>query len=272
MRSAQMKTTVTLISVGLLILAVSPETVIGGGYWARFGGGVSFFSMSDFNDGVAQMNALVVDSYRLGILDERPDISDDDLSALLSDTTSGKQLDSLDNGLTFSIALARRFGSALSIGLEWERIFAASDRVMEPEAYMNYTAPASLYKIFVELDLKTSDRWSFGLAGAGGYAQADGYLVMPPGADRVSMKEAYLSGGGPLFEGAAVVGYHLDEEVALNLLLGYRMTDLDESDQNWFGESPSADPDPRAMPLESIPLKLDYSGFFLKLGVTLRLG
>jgi hypothetical protein len=249
----------------------SPGAARGADWWIRFGGGASLFTMGDFNDGVEQMNALVADAYRLAILDRNPGIGEGELAAAVAAATEGKQLETLDSGLTVAFAVARRLASALSVGLEYERIFDANDRVADPETYMYYTAPASLYKAFLEADLLRSGRATLGVAGGVGYARASGYLVMPANVDRTRMKEAYLSGGGLLFEGAAVVSYTLAEDVAVTAQVGYRMTDLSESDQNWFGENHRVTPDPRAIPLQSIPLKLDYGGVLLKLGLTVAL-
>ena len=258
---------ITIFScLATLFLLLLPSSLLAGGYWIRCSGSMNLLGMSDFNDGVAQMNDLVEDAYRLDLLEEFPDISDAELASQVSAATSNKLLDELDNGLGFSIGIARKVGSNLCAGLEFERMIGASDAVESPAVAMNYNAPLSMMKIFMNTHVKEYRSMSLALGGAVGYAMATGQLQMPANNLRPTMRDAYLTGGGVLFEGHLLTHYKLEEGLSLCGTIGYRLAKLDESDQNWFAEDPAAAVPGQIEIDDTIPLQLDFSGLFIKVG------
>lgn len=260
-------TTATLAALVLLLAASASPA---GDYWLRLGGSLNLLAMDDFNDGVAQMNALVEDAYRQEILADQPGLSDDALQRAVDAAASGNLLDELDTGIGLSVALARRLGAGLSVGFEFERMIGVSDIVHSPAVAMDYSAPVSMSKIFVSSHLRERGRVSLGVGGAVGYAKADGWLTMPANNPRTAMRDAYLTGGGLLLEGQVLAHLRLEEGFAICATVGYRRAELGESDQHWFAESGS--PAPGSIELDdSIPLQLDFSGPFVKTGIQIDL-
>jgi len=260
--------TVTVLLVVLLPALVLPATVHGSEHFFRFGGGVAFMNMTDFNNGVEQMNEILRNSYRRDLWAMYPDWDEAGIENEVNAAARGNTLDQLDMGIGFFFTFGHKFGDNLALAVEIERIIGANDIVHNPTVAMSYDAPATFYKLIAELELLESNRFSFGLGAGVGWAQATGFLKMPVREPRPGLEDAYLSGNGLLVEGVGTAYYELSEGLDVFGMLGYRLAELSESDQTWFRESDGGSPPGSVIPIDtSIPLQLDYSGFFVRLGL-----
>lgn len=265
-------TPTVLILILTLALILSAPIAAAGDYWIRFGASLNFPGMSDFNDGIAQMNALARDGMLEDLAQKHPNWTDAQLQDELDGLSGDNLLDELDQGFGVSIALARRLGLGTCVGLEYERMMGLTDVVYNPAIAMDYSAPMSMAKVFLNTHVKEMGRLSLGVGGAVGWAKADGWLTMPANNPRTAMRDAYLTGGGLLLEGQLLSHYRLEEGVSVCLTVGYRRAELKESDQHWFRERPGTAPVGDDVELDdSIPLKLDFSGLFIKAGCQVAL-
>lgn len=263
-----MKTTIVLLAF-LLPALVLPAAVLGSDqHFIRFGGGVAMLNMSDFNSGVDQMNEIVMNSYRRALWEEYPDWEAAGIENEVQAASRGNTLDQLDMGIGFFFTFGHKFGDALSVAVEIERIIGATDIVQNPSVAMSYEAPATFYKLVAEFEFMNEKKFSLGLGGGVGWAQATGFLKMPVCEPQPGLDNAYLSGNGLLIEVNGTGYYELSEGLDLFGMLGYRLAELSESDQTWFRESDGGSPPGNVIPIDtSIPLQLDYSGFFARLGL-----
>lgn len=261
--------TVLLLALSLLLL---PALATAGDYWVRFGASMNFPDMSDFNDGIAQMNAIARDGMLEELQNRYPDLGPAEIQARLDAMADDNLLDELDQGFGISIAVARRMGLGTCVGLELERMMGVTDVVYNPTIAMDYTAPLTMSKFFLNTHVKEMGRVSLGVGGAVGWAKADGWLTMPLNNPRTAMKDAYLTGGGLLLEGQLLLHYRVEEEVSFCVTAGYRRAKLEESDQHWFRERPGLEPVGSDVELDdTIPLQLDFSGPYVKAGLQVAL-
>jgi hypothetical protein len=260
--------TASLLSAALLAVLILPVTADGAERFVRFGGGYGWFSMSDFNAGIEQSNEILRNSYRRDLEAQYPDWEQSGIENEVDAAARGNTLDELTGGASFFFTFGQEFGKNLSLGLEIERIVGANQIIHNPEVLSSYEAPATFYKLVAEFRTSKEKSLTFGFGGAVGWAQADGYLKMPIREPRTNMQEAYLSGNGLLVEGTVTPYYRLSEGTDLFLNVGYRLAQLSESDQTWFTESDGGTEPGSVIPIDtSIPLRLDYSGLFLRLGL-----
>lgn len=262
-----MKTVTALILVLLSVLA-PPALAEDGPWFLRFGGGAALVDMSDFNAGIEQMNEIMRNSYRRELRPQLPGWTDAALENEVDAAVRGHTLDEFGNGLSFFLAIGREFGDNVSFGVEIERIIGANEIVHNPNVAMSYDAPATFFKLVGEARLRSEERLSFGVGGAAGWAQATGFLEMPVRDPAPGLENAFLSGNGLLVEGLLAPYYELSEGVDLYGAVGYRLAKLSESDQTWFRETDGGTPPEDVIDVDtSIPLRLDYSGLFARLGL-----
>ncbi|MCP4571705.1 MAG: hypothetical protein GY838_05080 [bacterium] len=262
-----MKHVAILLAV-LLATPTLPALADDSGHFFRFGGGVAFMNMSEFNDGIVQSNEILRNSYRRDLWDMYPGWQESGIENEVDSATRGSLLDELNRGLGFFITFGHEFGDNLALGVEIERVVGANDIVHNPAVSSSYEAPATFYKLMAEFRPAKDKQLSFGFGGAVGWAKADGYLKMPAREPRTHLEEAFLSGGGLLIEGVVAPYYRMSEGFDVFANVGYRLAKLDESDQTWFQESDGgAAPGNVVLIDDSIPLRLDYSGLFVRIGM-----
>lgn len=201
--------------------------------WLSGSIGGSTYAMGDVNDEVALIN-----------------------EALLG---TGLEMDEVTKGLNYGLAFGLDLNPTFSIGLGYDRLTGQTE-VSDPTGSIEYDLPSNVLRVFGRYSFQSTGKTKGFLEGSLGRVMSDGtgtVTVTGIGSETVDFE-----GSGLAAEGAGGFAYWTSPKIALTGTLGYRLAKVEDVE---------ADGEPLYSPQGDGRYSIDYSGVFLRLGLTIAL-
>lgn len=189
-----------------------------------------------------------VTTYEMGDINSQ--ISDIDLT----------NLDEIGNGFAFGVDAGIGVSPMLSLTAGYQFMSASSDLDAGLGLELDYNLPAHAFRGGLELRPPTPGPLKLGAGALVGVVSAAGD-VLQAGIPGFTDVVGEVSGSGPMFEGYAVADLWFTPIMALSPAVGYRYAKISEVKLN----------DTVVQNLDGSDLSLDYSGYYLRLGLKLSL-
>ena len=172
---------------------------------------------------------------------------------------SGVEMDEVTKGLNYGLVLGLDVNSAFSVGIGYDRLTARTEVDGASES-IEYDLPSNLLRAFGRFSFKSTGKSRGFLEASLGRVSADATASstatgLPPDNDN-------LEGSGLAAEGAGGFSYWTSPKIALVGSLGYRSAKAEDIE---------ADGVPLQSPQGNGNFSIDYSGVFVRLGLTLAL-
>ena len=171
---------------------------------------------------------------------------------------SGLEMEEINRGLQYGGALGLDLGTSFSVGVGYDRLTGQSD-VGNQFFSIEYDIPAYLLRGFGRYSFESTGKTKGFLEASLGRVTCDGNATTTVSV--VGPATATLDGSGLAAEGAGGFSYWTNPRVAVVGVLGYRFANVEDVEANG---APSSDPN-------GDPYSIDYSGVFVRLGLTLAL-
>jgi hypothetical protein len=224
--------TVQLACIGLFLLAPALANAATRP-WLSGSFGYSGYAMDDVNDDIGEINATLAGS--------------------------GLEMDEITKGLSYGLAFGLDVSPAFSIGLGYDRLTGQSD-VSDPSGSIEYDLPANLLRGFGRYSFQSTGKAKGFLEASLGRVSSDATATLTVvGVGTQSFK---FEGSGLAFEGAGGVSYWTSPTIAMFGLVGYRVANVEDVE---------VDGQP-AYNVSGENYSIDYSGIFMRLGLTVAFG
>lgn len=194
--------------------------------------GGSAYAMGDVNDDIGEINSFL--------------------------EGSGLKMEEIHRGPTYGLALGLDVGSGFSVGFGYERLTGKGD-VSHPAFSLGYDLPATLLRGFGRYSFESTGKTKAFLELSIGNVTCDGIVTAT--ISGVGTETTSFEGTDPALEGAAGFSYWTKPQVALVGVFGYRSANVEGVEANGV---PAYDP-------RGEPYSIDYSGAFVRLGLTFAL-
>lgn len=186
------------------------------------------------------------------------DVNDDigDINTALQGT--GLEMEEINRGLTYGLALGLDLNPCVSVGLGYDKLTGQSD-VGNQYFSVEYDLPAYVLRGFGRYSFQSTGKAkgfleaSLGRVVSQGNAMTTVSVVGPP--------TSSIEGSDFAFEGAGGASYWTSPQIAVVGMLGYRYANIGDVEANGS----------RIYNEDGDPYSLDYSGIFVRLGLTLAL-
>jgi hypothetical protein len=203
-----------------------------GNVWFKVAGGISGLAMDDINDG----------DFRF-----------------YDDTESGYNLPELTNGFSLSFHMGSKINRDWAMGFSWD-IQHAHTSGTDVDVKADLKLDANIFMGHFYWTPLQGKKMSAGLAAGMGFVAAGGTVDITRGS--TNFGEGKSSGTSLAFELMSVFEYALGKNKGLQLTAGWRDATVDKV--KFEGRTATNE--------DGSDLKLDYSGYTLKLGVIWRFG
>ena len=201
--------------------------------WLSGSIGGSMYAMTDVNDQISLINGNLAGS--------------------------GYQMDEVTKGLGYGAAIGFDVGPAFSIGVGYDRLTGSSGFDNGTES-IEYDLPSNLFRGFGRYSFQSTGKAKGFLEASLGRMSSDGTVSgSAPGSPSLSLN---LEGSGIAAEGTGGITYWTSPKIALTGSLGYRYAKAEDI---------TADGDPLQSPNGNGDFSIDYSGVFVRLGLTLAM-
>ena len=187
------------------------------------------------------------------------DVNDDIGEINLALAGSGLEMDEVSKGMSFGLAFGLDLGSGFSIGLGYDRLMARSE-VGDPTGSIEYDLPGNLLRGFGRYSFSGTGKTRGFLEASLGRVTSDGTVNLA--ATGYPTDTSNLDGSGFAFEGAGGFSYWTSPQIALVGTVGYRYAsvhDVEVDGSPIYNQSGD-------------PYSIDYSGAFVRFGLTVALG
>jgi hypothetical protein len=201
--------------------------------WLSGSIGGSAYAMGDVNDEIALINASLAGS--------------------------GLEMEEIERGLNYGLAFGLDVGTGWSVGLGYDRLTGKSD-VGDASGSIEYDLPANLLRGFGRYSFESTGKTKGFLEASLGQVMADGTATLS--VTGVGTESVSLEGSGMAFEGTGGFSYWTSPRIALVGSLGYRVAKAEDIE---------ADGEPLYSPQGNERYSIDYSGIFVRFGLTVAL-
>lgn len=225
-----MRSTFLVVPV-LLVLLASPA-IARPGPWIGASGSWGTYTMSDVNDEVTAINALLAGT--------------------------GLSMDEINNGFGFGGAAGIGIADRISLGFGYERLSASTD-VGDASGSLEYDFPANAFRLLGQYDFPTTSTF-VGHVGFGvGFVTEAGSVTVS--ASGVGSQSGDVSGSGGLFEGLIGGELWAAPQFAITMDGGFRYAKVSEVKVE----------DVVVRNADGSKYTIDYTGVLVRLGVKVAL-
>jgi hypothetical protein len=202
--------------------------------WLSGSIGGSTYTMKDVNDEVALINESLAGS--------------------------GLEMDEVTKGLNYGLAFGLDVGTGgFSVGIGYDRL-TGSTEVSDPTGSIEYDLPSNVFRGFGRYSFQSTGKTKGFLEASLGRVISDGTGTVS--ATGIGSGSVDFEGSGLAAEGAGGFSYWTSPKLALVGTLGYRFAKVEDVE---------ADGEPLYSPEGNGRYSIDYTGVFIRLGLTVAL-
>ena len=186
------------------------------------------------------------------------DVNDDigDINTVLQG--SGLEMEEVNRGLTYGLAVGLDLGPCFSVGLGYDRLTGQSD-VGNQFFSIEYDLPAYVLRGFGRYSFQSTGKAKGFLEASLGQVKCEGNAMTTVSV--VGPPTSSIEGSDLAFEGAGGFSYWTQPQIAVVGVIGYRYANVGDVEANGS----------RVYNEDGDPYSIDYSGIFVRLGLTLAL-